>query len=1218
MDQSILTIYTYNDGVNDEIFLDAENPVTISEYTFSAQRMGSVSLSATLMYSKCLDNYWNGKQYITFKGDRFFLKNIPSSEKNNEDARYKHTLEFISERELQLNNVYFFDAVSEDTPVDDKYQSNSTNLQFNGTIYEFAKRLQASLNYSGLTQYKVIVDDGITSDSKDISFSDLTIFEALQEGYNVYDIPFYFINKDIHWGNGTNVIDHVFQYGVDNELLSIQKNNANYKIITSCTGTGSSENIPYYYPNNSPKGNVDVEVGEENQSIQKYNIKIINHNALATRLDFNQIVLYVSTGFNPSQIFVHTNDEQINPYTDNTPFTVNINFDEDISTRPDTRVTSSTRIGRFTYYIQFKSDYGGYYTLTPQITSNNFRYADGTAATGIVSNENVIEKVTLSNLLDFSGTTIYNNTSGESYPKSISFKTLESARYLIAVDCYVKLTAFTPQPEDNIYCDVSMGVEKSYQGYWGIIKPGEGLIEVDLKDIGIEINTSPSPSDYFYMVLLNKLPVSSNLLPTIYRSSNGKTRFYKAYNLTYRNPETQEYYEFENEYNPLAPKEHIQAFEDIKPTIQGITNAAGQEIGQFLDIAYDEDDNDDMDSEGNYLHPYFFVKLPKFDGTWGFNLFDHAIENGEMSLSMINGNCGACKFVIGVDDELQKNTVQVDENGDLMRDSEGNVLLGQWQEKQNDTINNEVWIALKKDIETFGVIMPNATNNYKPNIGDNFVILNILLPQVYITNAENRLKEAIIKYMYENNSDKFNFSIKFSRIFLEENLDIKQQLNENSQIQIAYNNVVYPFFISQYTYKTTEDDALPEIDVELSETVTINRGTLWNELNSLQNYIINNIQGINNLTQYSKYFLRKDIDDSTNKSIAFRKGLTFGNYIAGSKGGAVTVDSNGNTTAEFDFLTVRNKTVESYGSSEKINPFDGQFIMSRASMICNKVETTEQYIRCYFNNNSEDSNTILNTFAVDDQVICQTFNQNINRYYWRLVISVGSNYIDLSNTDSALNSQIPIIGDNIVQLGNRTNVNRQSAIIFDTKNQGAPSLKRYEGINSYTLDGREVSGDVFDDINGLSTAFNYGKQYNGDREGYGNPNAENINYVAFEQREGDTKKQLYIQAKMVSGSLLCMPPQVVKANATINSNSNFIIVESSNPISLTLPENDLYDGRIIYIKKVKSNDVSVKGRLLINSQNNVQVLNSTHNIMVEKDSTSLIYSTYYNCWIENN
>ena len=159
---------------------------------------------------------------------------------------------------------------------------------------------------------------------------------------------------------------------------------------------------------------------------------------------------------------------------------------------------------------------------------------------------------------------------------------------------------------------------------------------------------------------------------------------------------------------------------------------------------------------------------------------------------------------------------------------------GEFQARQNDTSEYEVWIALEKEESTYGQIMPNVRQNLKPAAGDSFVILHIDLPQAYILNAENELKEAIIKYMAQNNSEKFNFSINFSRIYLEENPEIESQLNENARIQVEYDGIKYDFYISQYTYKCLDEEALPEITVEITDTITVNKTTLQNTADSIK------------------------------------------------------------------------------------------------------------------------------------------------------------------------------------------------------------------------------------------------------------------------------------------------------------------------------------------------------------------------------------------------
>lgn len=655
----ILKLYTYNgDTVESTPFPNELEQVVITDFQYDANRMGgSPSISATVMHRLCLDDLWTDNVYAEFNGERYFVMNTPSSNKDNDDTRYEHEVELLSEREV-LNHIYFIDAVQGDSTVD-VYKSNSTKVIFMGDINEFASRLNSSLSYSKVG-YNVVVDEGIVTEAKLVSFEDKYIMSALQEIFNIYEIPYYFVGKTIHIGYTDNAIPNVFKYGFEDALLSISKNNANYEVVRRCTGIGSSDNIPYYYPNES---------------------------------------------------------------------------------------------------------------------------------------------------------------------------------------------------------DDRAAIEASGKKW---ITPAQ------------------------------------NLMPPIYRETKGAERFYNAVNDTYPSPEGG-YYTFENLYSTRTPNEKIVSFEDIKPSIVGMTNASGQRIDQFIDIAFDLNDNDELDEEGNYIHPYFFVKLPKYNGSFGFNLFDQAIEQGAMTISMTSGVCGACNFEIGVGEETNKNIVQVDENGNLKRDENGNVLWENQvpQDRQNDTQNYEVWIALKKDDTTYGQIMPNASQNLKPSVGDTFVILNINLPQSYILTAEEKLKDSIIKYMFLNNNERFTFSVNFSRIYFAENPDVLAMMNENARILIEYNNKQHTLYISSFSYKMSKDNPLPEISIELTDELSVGQNSLQNALDAVKNDILSTIGGGDFLKQGLKYFLRKDKADTANGRITFNAGLktkahshfgdTIDSMIAG-KGTLITDD----------------------------------------------------------------------------------------------------------------------------------------------------------------------------------------------------------------------------------------------------------------------------------------------------------------------------------------
>lgn len=278
---------------------------------------------------------------------------------------------------------------------------------------------------------------------------------------------------------------------------------------------------------------------------------------------------------------------------------------------------------------------------------------------------------------------------------------------------------------------------------------------------------------------------SSVLMPSIYRNTKGAERFYYALNNTHKLPSGSGYYEFVNLYKKGNPHQGTVTFGDIKPTIKGIVNAEGQLFGEIADIAFDSADSDVKDSDGKYIHSYFYIKLHKFNGDFGFDLFAHALASEPAKINLIKSNgCPACSFVIynqpSADNSKCYNCVSVDENGNLkpVRTDKNDYIFANASDAYEDKLNQdstqkELWIAVQKDTSTLGIIMPNASAGFKPQKGDLFVITGIKPPKVLVTAAEKRLDDALIKHMSENNTDQFNYSVKFSRIFLQEILTLQ-------------------------------------------------------------------------------------------------------------------------------------------------------------------------------------------------------------------------------------------------------------------------------------------------------------------------------------------------------------------------------------------------------------------------------------------------------------
>ena len=198
-------------------------------------------------------------------------------------------------------------------------------------------------------------------------------------------------------------------------------------------------------------------------------------------------------------------------------------------------------------------------------------------------------------------------------------------------------------------------------------------------------------------------------------------------------------------------------------------------------------------------------------------------------------------------------------------------------------------------------------------------------------------------------------------------------------------------------------------------------------------------------------------------SILVRSGIESANFSTGALGAGFCLkkDENGDSYLEVDRMLVRKVATFIRLLIQQIKHVGGQIILTPASMSCVKIEDKGDFYRCYFEN-TDGERTIEQEFVVGDLARAQTFNvkegvnENVtNTYYWRAVVGTGDNYIDLSKTDCDAGSTEPKAGDDIVQLGNKTDATRQTAIILSAYGNDAPYFKLYRGINSYSLDGKE-------------------------------------------------------------------------------------------------------------------------------------------------------------------
>lgn len=242
------------------------------------------------------------------------------------------------------------------------------------------------------------------------------------------------------------------------------------------------------------------------------------------------------------------------------------------------------------------------------------------------------------------------------------------------------------------------------------------------------------------------------------------------------------------------------------------------------------------------------------------------------------------------------------------------------------------------------------------------------------------------------------------------------------------------------------------------------------------------------------------------------------NFISGALGTGFLVKRDpktGRSYAEFDEIYVRLKAVFESLTIKELQSVGGEILLTLASIECTKVEDSSAVpaydsenarlydsdgkalfvpkvengvYRCYFTADDGEK-AIINQFAVGDLAQCRQFNIKewaytgvSNRYYWRYVVAVGDNYIDLSVDDCAEGSDIPRAGDKILQLGHRTDPARQNAILLSAYGLTAPTIQMLQGIDSYSLDGKAVKEEGFDQETQQFYSNTYGRSYTGARD----------------------------------------------------------------------------------------------------------------------------------------
>lgn len=302
------------------------------------------------------------------------------------------------------------------------------------------------------------------------------------------------------------------------------------------------------------------------------------------------------------------------------------------------------------------------------------------------------------------------------------------------------------------------------------------------------------------------------------------------------------------------------------------------------------------------------------------------------------------------------------------------------------------------------------------------------------------------------------------KIAFEDQGEVNGVATTDTQLE-STDKIVTPKFLDDNALSKVKQDAAQEI-------IRFIKGLTLGEKTGGNNFGISS-DGIATL---------KEVVSAAFRSGALGSGFKLGNYS----------DSE-DSYLEVDHLLVRKAAEFVKLVIRELQSVGGEIVLSPASMKISKVDflkkgtllpeygpTPLRYdvYRCSFLTKRGDEE-ITNPFAVNDLVRCQTFNikegttaNAKNKYYWRRVLLVGTDYIDiLALSGGNYGDSQPEVGDELVQMGNTTDVARQSVLYLSAYGSDSPSIKLYKGVNDYTLDGKEIFVVSRDEIYALASMF---------------------------------------------------------------------------------------------------------------------------------------------------
>lgn len=218
---------------------------TVKELEYNGAFMDERVVSCTLESPSMID--FAIGDYLTYKGEKFYLDYDPTQIKNAPFNTVKNAFEFtltFRTIDTELQNCQFLDYVPYGN---DYHYQPSPSFSFVGTAKTFAERIQANMDRD-FPGWKILVYEGVETEDKEIKIDNTSCWNALVMINKEYSLNFTRTGRTVKIGYPEETINHTFYYGKDNGLYKITRNvNSDEAIVTRLYAYGGDRNIPKNY-----------------------------------------------------------------------------------------------------------------------------------------------------------------------------------------------------------------------------------------------------------------------------------------------------------------------------------------------------------------------------------------------------------------------------------------------------------------------------------------------------------------------------------------------------------------------------------------------------------------------------------------------------------------------------------------------------------------------------------------------------------------------------------------------------------------------------------------------------------------------------------------------------------------------------------------------------------------------------------------------------------